>query len=107
MGGVGLSYIRSLTAVPASIWMGKSNNRAGVDAHDVTFGTAALVVALVMAAATALLMQLWGEASGCRAGCFVGDLVAAQLYAHGILRAPPTDDCLHQRLRIHGRGSSR
>jgi hypothetical protein len=43
MGGVGLSYIRSLTAVPASIWMGKSTNRAGVDAHDVTFGSAALV----------------------------------------------------------------
>lgn len=72
MGGVGLSYIRSLTAVPASIWMGKSTNSAGVDAHDVTFGTAALVVALVMAAATALLMQLWGEASGVAAGCFVG-----------------------------------
>jgi O-antigen/teichoic acid export membrane protein len=72
MGGVGLSYIRSLTAVPASIWMGKSTNSAGVDAHDVTFGTAALVVALVMATATALLMQLWNGASGVAAGCFVG-----------------------------------
>ncbi|TGT18455.1 hypothetical protein EN815_35660, partial [Mesorhizobium sp. M4B.F.Ca.ET.172.01.1.1] len=49
MGGVGLSYIRSLTAVPASIWMGKSTNSAGVNAYDVAFGTAALVVALLMA----------------------------------------------------------
>lgn len=72
MGGVGLSYIRSLTAVPASIWMGKSNNSAGVDAHDVTFGSAALVVALVMALATGLLMHLLGDPSGIAAGCFVG-----------------------------------
>ncbi|BCG87080.1 MULTISPECIES: hypothetical protein [unclassified Mesorhizobium] len=72
MGGVGLSYIRSLTAVPASIWMSKSTNRAGVDAHDVAFGTAALVVALLMAAGTAILMHLLGDPSGIAAGCFVG-----------------------------------
>lgn len=72
MGGVGLSYIRSLTAVPASIWMSKSSNRAGVDAHDVAFGTAALVVALLMAAGTAILMHLLGDPSGIAAGCFVG-----------------------------------
>lgn len=72
MGGVGLSYIRSLTAVPASIWMSKSSNRAGVDAHDVAFGTAALVVALLMAAGTAILMHVLGDPSGIAAGCFVG-----------------------------------
>ncbi|WP_245445725.1 hypothetical protein [Mesorhizobium kowhaii] len=72
MGGVGLSYIRSLTAVPASIWMGKSTNRAGVDAHDVTFGGAAVVVASIVGAATALLMLMWGDAGGIAAGCFVG-----------------------------------
>ncbi|TPN13056.1 hypothetical protein FKO01_41200 [Mesorhizobium sp. B2-3-3] len=72
MGGVGLSYIRSLTAVPASIWMGKSTNSAGVDAHDVAFGTAALVVALLMAIGTAVLMHLLGDPSGIAAGCFVG-----------------------------------
>jgi len=72
MGGVGLSYVRSLTAVPASIWMSKSTNRAGVDAHEVTFGTAALVVASIMAIATALLMQLWGDPGAIAAGCFVG-----------------------------------
>lgn len=72
MGGVGLSYIRSLTAVPASIWMGKSTNRAGVDAHDVAFGSAALVVALLMATGTGILMHLLGDPSGLAAGCFVG-----------------------------------
>lgn len=72
MGGVGLSYIRSLTAVPASIWMGKSTNSAGVDAHDVAFGTAALVVALLMAVGTAILMHLLGDPSGIAAGGFVG-----------------------------------
>jgi len=72
MGGVGLSYIRSLTAVPASIWMGKSSTAAGVDAHDVTFGSAALVVAIVMALGTGLLMHLLGDPSGIAAGCFVG-----------------------------------
>ncbi|WP_181171789.1 MULTISPECIES: hypothetical protein [unclassified Mesorhizobium] len=72
MGGVGLSYIRSLTAVPASIWMGKSTNSAGVDAHDVAFGTAALVVSLLMAGSTAILMHLLGDPSGIAAGCFVG-----------------------------------
>ncbi|WP_027052285.1 hypothetical protein [Mesorhizobium erdmanii] len=72
MGGVGLSYIRSLTAVPASIWMSKSTNSAGVDAYDVAFGTAALVVALLMAVGTAVLMRLLGDPSGIAAGCFVG-----------------------------------
>lgn len=72
MGGVGLSYIRSLTAVPASIWMGKSTNSAGVDAHDVAFGSAALVVALLMAVGTAVLMHLLGDTNGIAAGCFVG-----------------------------------
>ena len=72
MGGVGLSYIRSLTAVPASIWMSKSTNSAGVDAHDVAFGTAALVVALLMAVGTTVLMHLLGDPSGIAAGCFVG-----------------------------------
>jgi O-antigen/teichoic acid export membrane protein len=72
MGGVGLSYIRSLTAVPASIWMGKSTNSAGVDAHDVAFGSAALVVALLMAVGTGILMHLLGDPSGLAAGCFVG-----------------------------------
>ncbi|QKC82726.1 hypothetical protein EB232_14890 [Mesorhizobium sp. NZP2077] len=72
MGGVGLSYIRSLTAVPASIWMSKSTNAAGVDAYDVAFGTAALMVALLMAVGTAVLMRLLGDPSGIAAGCFVG-----------------------------------
>ncbi|MCA0034403.1 hypothetical protein [Mesorhizobium sp. B263B2A] len=72
MGGVGLSYIRSLTAVPASIWMSKSTNSAGVDAHDVAFGTAAVVVALLMAVGTAILMRVLGDPSGIAAGCFVG-----------------------------------
>lgn len=72
MGGVGLSYIRSLTAVPASIWMSKSTNSAGVDAYDVAFGTAALVVALLMAVGTVVLMRLLGDPSGIAAGCFVG-----------------------------------
>ncbi|WP_250889078.1 hypothetical protein [Mesorhizobium sp. dw_380] len=72
MGGVGISYIRSLTAVPASIWMAKSANSAGVDAHDVAFGTAAVVVALLMAVVTAVLMRLLGDPSGIAAGCFVG-----------------------------------
>ncbi|MER8752992.1 hypothetical protein NKH57_27750 [Mesorhizobium sp. M1050] len=72
MGGVGLSYIRSLTAVPASIWMSKSSNSAGVDAHDVAFGSAALIVALLMAVGTAILMHLLGDPNGIAAGCFVG-----------------------------------
>ncbi|SFP38269.1 Membrane protein involved in the export of O-antigen and teichoic acid [Mesorhizobium sp. NFR06] len=72
MGGVGLSYIRSLTAVPATIWMSKSTNSAGVDAHDVTFGSAALVVALLMGLGTGLLMRLLGDPSGIGAACFVG-----------------------------------
>lgn len=72
MGGVGLSYIRSLTAVPATIWMSKSTNRAGVDAHDVTFGSAALVVAVLMGLGTGLLMRLLGDPSGIGAACFVG-----------------------------------
>jgi len=71
MGGVGLSYIRSLTAVPATIWMSKSSNSAGVDAHDVTFGSAALVVALAMGLGTGLLMRLLGDPSGIGAACFV------------------------------------
>ncbi|RTM10822.1 MAG: hypothetical protein EKK31_01630 [Hyphomicrobiales bacterium] len=72
MGGVGLSYIRSLTAVPATIWMSRSTSSAGVDAHDVTFGSAALVVAVLMGLGTGLLMHLLGDPSGIGAACFVG-----------------------------------
>jgi O-antigen/teichoic acid export membrane protein len=73
IGGVGLTYIRSLTAMPASIWIGQSQSRAGADAYEVTFGSGATLLSALMAVAIALVLRFWADRGAAIAGgCFIG-----------------------------------
>lgn len=72
MGGIGLAYIRALTAAPASIWIGRSTHRAARDTHDVTFGSVAALLAAVLGVSTGLLIEIWAGSGAIAAGCLVG-----------------------------------
>ena len=82
----------------------KSTNSAGVDAHDVTFGTAALIVALLMAVGTAIVMHLLGDPSGIAAGCFVGAWSLRSHMRTAFFARRPAGARLHQRRRFYDRG---
>lgn len=71
MGGIGLSYIRSLTAVPASIWIGRSTRKRQAYAYDVTFSSAALVLSVVMGIVAFALLQAWDGNGAVECGVFV------------------------------------
>ena len=72
MGGVGLAYTRSLSAIPASVWIGRARSQASASAYDVTFGSVALLFSMVMAAIVALLSVAWGSDGAIAGGLFVG-----------------------------------
>lgn len=72
MGGVGLAYIRSFTAIPATIWIAGSKTKIQANAYDVTFGSAALLLSTCMMLIAALLLHLWGSDGALAGGCFIG-----------------------------------
>ena len=72
IGGLGLSYIRSLTAMPASVYIAQSHNRGTADAYEVTFGTSALMLSAIIMVAVAILLDFWGEAGALAGAAFVG-----------------------------------
>ncbi len=72
MGGLGLTYVRSLTAMPASIWIGRSRTIREADAYDVTFGSAALILSAMIAVIVVLILHGWGESGAALGGFFVG-----------------------------------
>jgi hypothetical protein len=71
MGGVGVAYIRSLTAVPASIWIARSTTRRQADAYDVAFGSGALLLSLLFALVAGALLKIWGADGAIFGGAFV------------------------------------
>jgi O-antigen/teichoic acid export membrane protein len=72
IGGLGLTYIRALTAMPASIRIGSSRGPRAAAAHDVIFGSGALVLAGLIAILVAAMLRLWLGADGLAGGAFVG-----------------------------------
>ena len=44
IGGLSLTYIRALTGMPASIWVGQSRDRPAATGYEVMFGSAALAL---------------------------------------------------------------
>ncbi len=72
MGGVGIAYTRSLTAVPASIWIARSKTRHEADAYDITFGSGALLLNLVICLAAMALLWFWGAEGPVVGGLFIG-----------------------------------
>lgn len=64
MGGLALTYIRALTAMPGSIMIASSSTRYASASYDVMFGSVALALAAVMGLAVALIVWIWiGHAS--------------------------------------------
>jgi len=72
IGGLGLTYIRALTAMPASIWIGRSRSAGAAAAYDVTFGSGAFVLAAIIGLTVALVLRVWLDADALAGGVFVG-----------------------------------
>ena len=72
IGGIGLTYVRALAAMPASICIGSSRNLRHANVYDVTFGSGAFVVAVAIGLIAALLLWDWLGATALAGGGFVG-----------------------------------
>lgn len=72
MGGVAIAYTRSLTAVPASVWISRSRTRAAANAYEVTFGSGALLLSAGLAVLAMLLLWLWQAHGPVVGGLFIG-----------------------------------
>ncbi len=71
IGGLGLTYIRSLTALPASILIAQSRTTAAAQAIEASFGAAAVILALAAAGLTAGLLSRWLEHGALAGGVFI------------------------------------
>lgn len=72
VGGLGLTYVRALTAMPATVLMGRSRTTSAVDAYDVTFGSAAVILSILIAFCVDLLLNVWLSNGAFAGACFVG-----------------------------------
>ncbi|WP_165222930.1 polysaccharide biosynthesis protein [Affinirhizobium pseudoryzae] len=72
MGGVAIAYTRSLTAVPASVWISRSRTRREADAYDITFGSGALLLSTTLALLAMALLWLWESHGPVIGGLFIG-----------------------------------
>lgn len=71
IGGLGLTYMRSLTALPASIMIAQSRGTAAAQAIEASFGAAALLLALAAAGLTAGLLSRWLDQGALAGGVFI------------------------------------
>jgi O-antigen/teichoic acid export membrane protein len=72
IGGLSLAYIRALTGMPATVLIGRSRTRLAADAYDVTFGSGAALLSVLIAICVDLLLNVWLDAGAFAGGCFVG-----------------------------------
>lgn len=72
IGGLGLAYIRALAAMPATVLIGRSRTRRAADAYDVTFGSGAVLLSILIAIGVVLLLNVWLDSGALAGGCFVG-----------------------------------
>lgn len=73
VGGIGLTFVRALAGVPASIVIPQARGLPAVRAYAVTFGSGAIALSLVIAAGTAGVLLAFVEApTAWAAGAFVG-----------------------------------
>ena len=59
LGGVGLVYMRSLAAMPASAYIGRAQSSAVADFYEGAFGAAALVASVATAAIAGAILSTW------------------------------------------------
>ena len=72
IGGISLTYIRALTGMPASIWVGQSRDRLAATGYEVMFGSAAVALSVIIAVIVATILQLWIGFAAASGGLFVG-----------------------------------
>jgi hypothetical protein len=97
IGGLSLTYVRALTGMPASIWVGQSQNRPSANGYDVMFGSAALALSAIVAMIVATILQLWIGFGAVFGGLFVGlwslrSHLRTALFARGSQRAVAAGD---------------
>jgi hypothetical protein len=71
LGGVGLVYVRSLTAMPASIYIGRSRREVFASFYEGAFRAAALVICFVMALIAAAILSIWSDLAEAWSGAAV------------------------------------
>ena len=71
MGGVAITYVRSLTAMPASIWIGRDSGRRRAHAYDASFASGAFLLSIGISFVTVLLMVAWDAREVLSVGLFV------------------------------------
>ncbi len=59
IGGIALTYIRAVAAMPASLAIGRSRSRSAAALHEILFGSAACLLALLIAGATVPAAYYW------------------------------------------------
>jgi hypothetical protein len=72
MGGVGLVYVRSLTAMPASTYIGRARRAGFADFCEGAFGAAALTLCAAIAVVAGLVLSTWSDGPAWSGGAMVG-----------------------------------
>jgi O-antigen/teichoic acid export membrane protein len=72
IGGIGLTYTRSLTAMPACIYIGRSRSEQAAGFYEATFGAAAIVVSALIALIAVVPLSASAPASALAGAGFVG-----------------------------------
>lgn len=72
VGGIGLTYMRAVVGMPAMLLVAERRGSRGARAIEAAFGSAALVFAVLIAAAAALLFDVWLHTAAVSGGLFVG-----------------------------------
>lgn len=72
VGGLGLTYIRALTALPASIAISQSRRLDAAGAYEVSFGSAAMLLSLLLGLVVTGVLSVWLDEGAPFGGAFVG-----------------------------------
>ena len=72
LGGVGLTYVRSLTAMPASTYIGRARGESSAHFYEGAFGAAALALCAVMALIAGAVIATWSPDAALGGGAVVG-----------------------------------
>jgi O-antigen/teichoic acid export membrane protein len=72
IGGIGLTYTRSLTAMPACIYIGRSRSKQAARFYEATFGAAAILVSALIGLIAIVPLNAGAPASALAGAGFVG-----------------------------------
>ena len=72
LGGVGLTYVRSLTAMPASTYIGRARTQAVADFYEGAFGAASLALCAAMASIAGAVISTWSPDAALGGAAVVG-----------------------------------